>query len=152
MVTATRQMDAESWTGAKTTTSQPLAWPRTGVTDREGSAVASGTIPADIVNGFFELALALIADPSLATAGADPASAVKSISDGKTSLTFWSPQNAGGRFPSTVQALLGPYLSGSAAAVGLGAPTLLSDSCAEKRFGAAGRPAFDEDEFGVTES
>lgn len=48
------------WTGAPATTTQRLAWPRTGMVDMNGNEVSSSTIPDALVEATAELALQLI--------------------------------------------------------------------------------------------
>ena len=49
-------LDSMDWQGSLTATSQTIAWPRTGVYDKEGREVASDSVPADITSAFFECA------------------------------------------------------------------------------------------------
>lgn len=44
------------WTGAPATTIQRLAWPRTGMMDRNGNAILSTVIPQDLKDAISELA------------------------------------------------------------------------------------------------
>jgi len=48
-----------TWTGAPATTTQRLAWPRTGMYDANGNAIASNVIPQDLKDALSELAGAL---------------------------------------------------------------------------------------------
>ena len=48
-----------TWTGAPATTTQKLAWPRTGMYDANGNAIASNVIPQDLKDAESELAGAL---------------------------------------------------------------------------------------------
>lgn len=48
------------WTGAVATTTQALAWPRTGMTDRNGNAIASNVVPVELKEATAELAMQLI--------------------------------------------------------------------------------------------
>jgi hypothetical protein len=45
-----------TWTGAPATTTQKLAWPRTGMYDANGNAIASNVIPQDLKDAESELA------------------------------------------------------------------------------------------------
>jgi hypothetical protein len=77
IVTQMRVFDRTAWQGAPTeprdkTVPQPgstqaLAWPRTGLVDREGVAVDSSAIPLEILQGGYEYALELINAPSVQT-------------------------------------------------------------------------------------
>jgi len=44
------------WTGAPSTTTQRLAWPRTGMLDRNGNAIAVDVVPQDLKDATAELA------------------------------------------------------------------------------------------------
>ena len=75
------------WTGVPSTTTQRLAWPRTGMYDRNGNAIASGEIPYLLKDATSELAGQLgIADRTLdndvITQG------LKSLGVGSVSLAF----------------------------------------------------------------
>lgn len=75
------------WTGSPATTTQRLAWPRTGMLDRNGNAIASNVIPIDLKNAQAELAGQLLLsdttlDNSVSVGG------IKSISAGSVSLSF----------------------------------------------------------------
>lgn len=48
------------WTGAPTTTTQSLPWPRTGMVDRNGNDIADDVIPQPVKASEFEMALALL--------------------------------------------------------------------------------------------
>lgn len=53
------------WRGTPTTSSQRLAWPRTGVTDRYNNAVASNAIPFNLRMAVVELAKHTMAEDKL---------------------------------------------------------------------------------------
>ncbi len=57
---STQLLNREPYSGAITSNTQALAWPRASIYDREGRALASNTIPADIENATAELALSLL--------------------------------------------------------------------------------------------
>ena len=50
---ATRLLDTLTWKGRKATAEQALAWPRTGVTDRDGYEVDPAAIPAVVAYNRF---------------------------------------------------------------------------------------------------
>jgi len=67
-IAATMRLETEVWQGSRTTSTQRLAWPRSGVTDFEGWPLENGnidTIPVLIQNATAELALALLQTPTL---------------------------------------------------------------------------------------
>ena len=122
LVTTARSFDRQAWVGAATdpVTPQPLAWPRTGVSDRNGQAVSDSVIPPDILNGSFEWALDTIQDPTVTEAV--PGTNTKrtrtkdkvDVIETEAETEFFKPtigQTA--RFPVAVQEWIGFYLSGS---------------------------------------
>lgn len=48
------------WTGSPTTSTQALAWPRTGMLDRNGNPIADNVIPDDLKEATFEMAIVSI--------------------------------------------------------------------------------------------
>ena len=58
-----------NWKGTKATGNQSMAWPRVGVFDRDGYAIASDAIPAQIKNAQCEFALRLLAEDRAGDAG-----------------------------------------------------------------------------------
>jgi hypothetical protein len=57
---ATDVLDGYDWTGARSTQSQRLQWPRMGTTDRDGWEYSGDTVPRPVKEATYELALALI--------------------------------------------------------------------------------------------
>lgn len=54
---ATRVLDQKTvWNGVKTTTTQALRWPRTGVYDRDGLLIPSTTLPKQLIEATLEFA------------------------------------------------------------------------------------------------
>lgn len=66
---ATRLLDTLTWKGRKATAEQALAWPRTGVTDRDGYEVDPAAIPAALRNACAEFAFRLLGEDRAADAG-----------------------------------------------------------------------------------
>ena len=62
MVSAARMFDRTIWDGDKTSDVQPIAHPRTGLTDRDGDAVSSVVIHPDVLAAFAELCEELAGD------------------------------------------------------------------------------------------
>lgn len=54
------------WTGTPTTTTQALAWPRTGMYDRNGNAIASTVIPQPLKDAVSEFAIIALTSDLLA--------------------------------------------------------------------------------------
>lgn len=108
LVTATRMLDRAAWAGSKTSSSQPLEWPRTGAVDRDGVAISTSVIPTAIREATYELALVLV-NNSEAQSGTP---AVKTISTGMTSVTFANATaTQGQRLPPIVMGLAGALLA-----------------------------------------
>lgn len=67
-----------SWRGVRThRRGQSLAWPRAGVTDSEGDALPSDTIPAEIVSATCEIAAVELANPGAMSPSIDLTQRVK---------------------------------------------------------------------------
>lgn len=76
-----------TWTGAPSTTTQKLAWPRTGMYDANGNAIADDVIPDDLKDATAELAGALGTSDS--TLDNDViVQGITSIKAGSVSLSF----------------------------------------------------------------
>lgn len=138
-VEATRVLDRAPWAGAKTSGAQALAWPRTGVTRADGTAVDSVTIPAEVTTAAYELALAGLADPSIFT-GVTTADNTKKLEAKGVSIEYFGPQ-AGGRWPGRVGELVSQFLAGMGASA-------LGGSAA---YGTSSESSFDDcDRFDLT--
>lgn len=75
------------WTGAPASTTQRLAWPRTGMYDRNGNAILSTVIPVELKEAQSELAGQLaIADLTLDNTVS--IGGIKSVSAGSVSVSF----------------------------------------------------------------
>lgn len=110
LVDATRALDRFPWAGAKTDAAQPLAWPRTGVTRADGTAVGSTLFPLEVVLATYEMAYIILQDPDQASTPAGTASNVKSVQAGRAKVEFFQPQ-PGVFVASSVWDLIGPFLS-----------------------------------------
>lgn len=110
LVTATRMFERVMWRGTKTSDAQTLSWPRTGVTDKYGNAVSSGSVPQIIKDAQCELALALIEDSALQNK-ASTAAQQKSVTAGSVSVEFFkTPNGAATRFPLPVHELISQFI------------------------------------------
>jgi hypothetical protein len=122
LVTATRSFDRQTWVGTPTdlATPQPIAWPRTGVTDRNGQAVPDSVIPQDVLNGFYEWALDIVGDVDIASQS--PGTNTKRVRtkekvdvievEAETEL-FRATIGQTARFPIDIMEWISIYLSGS---------------------------------------
>lgn len=115
LVSATRALDKMSWQGEKTDPAQALAFPRTGIVDREGNELPDDEIPPDITAACIEMALALLVDASLYTTNNTDRN-IQSIGAGSAQVTYFRPQAGTGRFPPQVAGLLTSLLASMGAA------------------------------------
>lgn len=131
LVTATRMLDRQLWAGTKTSDSQELEWPRTGVTDAYGNVVDPDTVPQSIIDACCELALSLALNPSGET-NANAGSNIKRVSAAKgTDIEFFRPTTAG-RFPTIVQELIRGFLGGTSSVASIGGE--VSGNCGVSQF------------------
>jgi len=97
-----------AWTGAATTSVQALAWPRKGMTNRNGYPIADTVVPQELKNATAELARQMIASDLTATDDVT-AKGITSLSVGSISMSFDKDMMM--RFstvPQYVRALLPP--------------------------------------------
>lgn len=114
LVTATRYLDEQAWSGEATGTVPPdpttLEWPRSGITD-----VSELAVPPEVVQAAFELAVLIAADPTLPTK-TDQGSNISSVgAGGGVSVSFFSSTSAARGtaplLPPIVQRLVGRFLA-----------------------------------------
>ena len=138
LVTAMRVFERTGWDGTPTDPidktqpqpagTQPLAWPRTGLVDREGVAVDSATIPADVISGAYEYALEVVTTPSVQTADSlgsnlkvekttERVEGAVTVSDEKQ--YFFPTLGSLPAFPKLVNDYIGLWLKGGASTLGL---------------------------------
>ena len=116
-INATRLLDRQKWIGSKTVASQTLEFPRTGLTDIDGVALADDELPQELLDGFCELCLSLVDGSDVQTSSTTEPN-VASLKAGSVSISYWrSAGSTPGRFPMIVQELLGRWLSGQSATV-----------------------------------
>lgn len=129
LVSATRLLDLEQWQGVPTdlTTPQPLAWPRTGVVDKNGQPVGINAFPNDLLSGYYELAVAIVGDPALDEAANQDAN-IKRVQADVVNVTFFRPVS-GTRFPTSVHNYIKQFLD--AGSTVLGGVASGTDECSE---------------------
>ena len=103
---ACAQIDALQFVGYVTSYTQALQWPRVGVTDRNGQAISSSTIPTLVKNAQCELALTLLNDAGLS--GNGDLDAFEQVTLGSLSVT--PKQGRAGSLPKTIKQMLAPFL------------------------------------------
>lgn len=132
-ISATRILNRMRWAGEKTDADQALAFPRinTGVDGAD-----EFTIPQAIIDGSIELANAIRNGYDAANL-ASTASGVRRQKAGSVEIEYFASVSVDGlRLPLPVMELIGPYLAGEGALLGLA-----------QAFGADGCTNFPEDEF-----
>ena len=115
-VSATRNFNRQRWEGTITVPGQVLAWPRTGVTDLEGVAVDENTIPVEVEEASYELALSFLTDATVEES-TNSGSNLKRVKAGSAEVEFFKPTK-GTRFPSKVQELLRPFIASNVSLTG----------------------------------
>lgn len=115
------------WTGEKSTgPTQVLPWPRDNATCN-GEAVPDGSLPTDVVTGEYELALALLKDPTIQeqlTQGSN----VRRARGGSAEVEFFNPSRNTADdtpVPAIIWQLFGCYFSGG----GVTPPTVTGNEC-----------------------
>lgn len=108
LITAARMIDRQSWQGERATSGQAMAWPRSGLTDREGNELSSSTVPQSVIDAQCELALLLSQDASIQSSTSSSQN-IKRVQAGSASVEYFRAV-AGGRFPTVVQELIGLWL------------------------------------------
>lgn len=112
LVSAARWIDRARWQGQRTdlVTPQALAFPRTGLTDCDGNAVADTWTPDD---AGYELALVLLGDAEVPDE-ADSGSNIKRLKAGPAELEFFKGTTGTvSRFPTIAHELLRCFLEGA---------------------------------------
>lgn len=115
LISATAMLDRQEWVGTQTQPkpTQPLDWPRTGVSDPEGNPVASDAVPQFMKDATCELALALIQDLTVQT-NADTGVNIKSLKAGSAEIQYFVGKT-GPRFPTIIHEIIGFYLLSTSA-------------------------------------
>lgn len=108
LISAARMIDRQAWQGSKTDSGQAMAWPRSGLVDKDGNEVSSASVPQQVIDAQCELALALSQDSSIQS-NTSSSQNIKRVQAGSASVEYFRSV-AGGRFPTVVQELLGLWL------------------------------------------
>ncbi len=78
LITATNGLETLSWIGSRSTTTQALAWPRTDASCGD-KTIADDDIPREIELASFDLANALLGDPTLLRSSPSSAALVTGV-------------------------------------------------------------------------
>jgi hypothetical protein len=140
-VSATRWLDRANWAGDKTSSSQALEFPRTGLTDKDGNDVASDAVPTVVEHACYELILYLL-DDATATQSDDQGSNVKRVKAGSAEVEFFKGTDGKkSRFPTEANELIRYFLEGQTSIVTPYAP------------GTDAESSFDDDDYyGIEEA
>lgn len=112
LVTASRLLDRQPWTGEREDADQTTAWPRTGV-----NGVEDGDIPQQVVDATIVLANMLLEGADTVT-NPSTASNVKSLKAGSVAQEFFRPDpKQAGRLPLPVWELLAGLLGSSSSGI-----------------------------------
>lgn len=90
LVTAYRWLNRLKWQGAKTSSAQDGAHPRTGLTDCDGTAVDSSTVAPGVAEAQYELSDLLLGDGTLVQ-NASSGSNVRRAKAGEAEVEFFIP-------------------------------------------------------------
>lgn len=118
LISATRWLDVQQWDGQLTDAAQEHAWPRTGLFYADGSTeVDPDTLPVQFLNGYFELANLLVADPTL-QGSLNTTTTPRELHAGSVGMSFFRPQvvQVQTPLPSLVMSWFGLWLGGAASA------------------------------------
>lgn len=114
LITATRILERQRWQGSKTDDDQLLAWPRSGLTYPDGTAVDENGIPQQIVDACCEIALSLALGTDV-QGTATTARTEKRLKAGSVEVEYFrGAEGAGYRFPLPIHELIGYWLAGAA--------------------------------------
>jgi hypothetical protein len=118
LVSSTRLIDRQKWLGEKTDAEQALAFPRTGLTDCDGTEIDEDTIPDAVIDASILLALDL-ATGSTVTTSATTEDLTKRLKAGSVEIEkFRADQTTVTRFPLPIMELLGCFMSGNVTVAG----------------------------------
>ena len=141
LVAATNRLDLLSWRGAKAGgPSQVNAFPRTGLTYKDGTPVTDTDVPQEVEDATILLAGSIAIDAALADSGTS-GSNIKRVKAGSAEVEFFVPISGLPIQDKTVFALIKCFLQGSVTA---GAGNYASGVCDESSFK-------DRDRYGKSE-
>lgn len=116
VVWATQRLEQETFNGYRTTTTQALKWPRSGVENEDGCVMSAEVIPVALKYALAEVALSLLAAPAqLEPSGLE---GFNKIQVGPLAVEVRQPQPAGG-LPAAAMRWLTNLWSGGAGTVAL---------------------------------
>jgi len=143
LVAATRRLDLLTWQGTKTGGDdvQENAWPRTGVSYKDGSAVSTSEVPQELENATIILAGSIALDTTKADYGTS-GSNLSEVGAGSAKVKFFKPVAGQPLQEETSYQMIKCFLEASSISSELGA--LSSGTDGESAFG-------DIDNWGLSE-
>lgn len=130
LIEATRVFERQAWAGTKEVAEQNLAFPRTGLTDKDGVAL-TGAETLDIIGeAEFEYALHLLTKPSALNTRDATGSNVKQVGAGSARVIFFK-RTKGSRFPLIITDLVGQWFGGNGTKINGG---IVSGNCDSSSF------------------
>lgn len=138
LVAATRRMDLLNWEGAKTggADTQDNAWPRTGATYADGTAVATDEVPHEVEAATILLAGSITLSATNAESGTS-GNNTRRVKAGSAEVEYFRPTDGKALQDETAFGLVKQFLTnGYSAAVGA------------TRFGEDATSSFDDDQMG----
>lgn len=132
LVQARYYLDEQAWQGlANNADTQNLAWPRTGVVDRNGTAVDPTTVPVLVTQAEYEMAVLIATNPAIVQAPSSGTN-TKMLKTGPLMVEFFAPTLGINDtiLPTVLQRLVGQYLGGGASA----SSGIVSGACGDSAF------------------
>lgn len=128
-VSSTRILNPLQWDGTPSATPQPLAWPRTGLSDANSAPLDPTVIPQQVLDANSLIAMSLVSGDPVQT---DPnAQVTRILKAGSAMLEYFRNIDAPTLFPQPIMELIGLWLGG--------------DPLAPEDFGTCGRTKFDQE-------
>jgi hypothetical protein len=149
LVGATRYLNRLRWLGTRTGivdgsvippgVATTMQWPRIGVTLSDGTPVDSTTVPADVVQAAFELAVLVADDPDVIASSGGDGSNIQSVeAGGGVGVAYFNPTSAStgtaSQLPGILDGLLGQYLAIASSAAGTTDGGLAGNGGCESQF------------------
>lgn len=118
LISATRLLERQSWTGAKADPDQALAFPRTGLTDCEGNSLTEAETLAKATEAAQMLALDILSGASVTTSTSNENTTKRLKADTVEIEYFRLDKSQTSRFDTDVMEMIGCFLSSSSALAG----------------------------------
>lgn len=118
LVSARYYLDRQAWQGSRTDPAQALDWPREDVVYADSTPVPSDSVPVEVIDAEYELAVMLVADASTYTA-ADSGTNTKMLKAGPLEIEYFKPTTGRAtKLPQVIMDLVGEFLASAVAVTG----------------------------------